>query len=114
MLGDFEHKVRFENTGPGDDRWLTEGEVTGPLLDRFNAAIDSMEIDGPHSNNDGDGQEDDESDGEEKGTIDLRIIPRLQPNKANVGHRVPHRCRKQRRRGIYLRSMLPAPGRDCS
>ena len=44
-----------------------EGEVTGPLLDRFNAAIDSMEIDGPHSNNDGDGQEDDESDGEEKG-----------------------------------------------
>ena len=36
MLGNFEYKVRFENAGPGDDRWLTEGEVTGPLLDRFN------------------------------------------------------------------------------
>ena len=46
---------------------LTEGEVTGPLLDRFNAAVASVEIDGPHSNNDGDGQEDDESDGEGKG-----------------------------------------------
>jgi hypothetical protein len=57
ILGNFDYKVRFENAGPGDDRWLTEGEVTGPLLDRFNAAVDSMEIDGPRSNNDGDGQE---------------------------------------------------------
>ena len=37
-------------------------------LRRRNAAVDSVEIDGPHSNNDGDGQEDDESDNEEKGT----------------------------------------------
>ena len=123
MLGNFEYKVRFENTGPGDDRWLTEGEVTGPLLDRFNAAVDSVEIDGPRSNNDGDGQEDDESDNEEKGTesehegsegriarsifgsIHDRNLPRPTSDTAysilaDALPLGPHRCRKQRRRGI--------------
>ena len=123
MLGNFEYKVRFENAGPGDDRWLTEGEVTGPLLDRFNAAVDSVEIDGPRSNNDGDGQEDDESDNEEKGTesehegSEGRIarsifgsihdcnLPRPTSDTAysilaDALPLGPHRCRKQRRRGI--------------
>ena len=73
-----ERERDFRKPTRNHDSWLTEGdkqnnlslpegEVTGPLLDRFNAAVASVEIDGPHSNNDGDGQEDDESDGEGKG-----------------------------------------------